>query len=188
MELTVSTRLNPPPFRNLENLETLKIKLIDGYLIDARLCRFIRKAHLNNLKKIELISDDPRGDNFYIHPCILELENLEELKLPYRKALLQPNADISRLKVNVQRSILDAIINLTHYLQSIRDENWSRRKSTARLVQSIKNYHDTPRDTSINTAEKILFNQRFAKHIASFLGGRESVKKRKRRFTRRLSK
>ena len=88
----MSTRRDPPPFN--PNLETLKIRLIDGYLIDAKLCRFIRKAHSNNLKKIELISDDPRGDNFYIHPCILELENLEELTLPYGKALLKPDADI----------------------------------------------------------------------------------------------
>ena len=190
MELTVSTRLDPPPLNR--NLETLKIRLIDCCLIDAKLCSFIRRAR--NLKKIELISA-PGGDNFYIHPCILELENLEELKLPPRienlkiprgKALLQPGADISRLKVNVQRSILDSIINLDEYLQSIKDKNWSRRKSLATLVQSIKNYHDTPRDTSINAVQKTFYNQRFAKHISGFIGGhRHSYRKKKQKGTRK---
>ena len=48
MELEMTTRRVT---RNLLNLETLKIRLIDTYLIDATLCNFIRKAHLNNLKK-----------------------------------------------------------------------------------------------------------------------------------------
>jgi hypothetical protein len=179
MELTVSTKRDPPRFN--QNLETLKIRLIDGHLIDAKLCSFIRKSH--NLKKIELISDDTQDDFFFIPPCILELENLEELTLPYRKALLNPGADISGLKVDVQRSILDSIINLTHYLKSIKDENWSRRKSTATLVQSIKNFPYTSNDTTVNKSVKTFYNRRFAKHIAKFIGGKSCRKKRTRKRT-----